>query len=86
MDRPAVPVDGPEPVGELPSPVSVGTMTLFFADGPGGGNPASAVTGAAARGGGALPAAPAQAVERRASIAGPNQRPARQSEDLICAI
>ena len=82
IDRPSVPVEVPAPVGEAPSPVSVGTMTLLADEGAGGGNPPSAVTGAAdARGGGALEEVDPHATDNRASAPRtPGQD--RQSDDI----
>jgi hypothetical protein len=83
MLRPSVPVEGPLPVGWLPSPVSVGTITLFAWDGAGGGNPPSGGMGAGARGGGAVVAAEPQATEISAKTPSPDWQQKRPHHDVM---
>jgi len=85
IERPSVPVEGPDPVGELPSPVSVGTITLFFAEGAGGGNPPSAGMGVAALGGAAVEVAEPQAIESSARTPRPPRTQGRSNDHVIHA-
>jgi hypothetical protein len=73
------------PLGEEPRPVSVGTMTLFAADGAGGGKPPSPVTGGAAvRGGGVEDAE--QATASRANKPRAPRKQAVPSREVIRAV
>ena len=80
MVRPSVPVDVPEPVGERPSPVSEGTITLLAVDGAGAGRPPSGATGAAFRGGADEEAEPAQVRVSTVNSPGPAQATVRRGD------